>query len=156
MPDRVRHDAVGPLTCRSHRKLMPMFQFSINLKVAEKDVNPRQHVSYDRYLVFFQEARIAYLEKFGYDFDGAGSIGLIATEAHCAYKRELRLGDVIAVGCSVRDIQPKSFIMDFLITRNDQICAEGSATLLHFDYGHRKVIPFPDQFVETIKSYETL
>jgi len=133
-----------------------MFHFSIELTVKDNDVNPRQHVSYDKYFLFFQEARIAYFAKFGYNFDGTGRIGVIAADARCAYKKELRLGDVIEVKCSVGEMKPKSFIMGFLIFREDQICAEGSATFLAFDYGSGKVIPFPDQLVEAIKSYEGL
>lgn len=133
-----------------------MFHFSIELNVEEKDVNARKHVSYDKYFLFFQEVRVAYLATFGYNFDDADSIGMIATEAHCAYKKELRLGDVIEVKCRIRNLQPKSFVMEFLVCREDQICAEGSATLLYFDYENRNVTPFPAQFVEDIKSYEGL
>lgn len=135
---------------------MPLNPFSIVLKVAEADVNARQHVSYDKYFSYFQEARIAYLASFGYDFDGPTRIGLIATEARCAYRKELRIGDAIAVSCSVRDIQVKSFVMEFLIRRDDQLCAEGSATFLCFDYESRKVTPFPAALIEKINSFEGL
>ncbi|WP_419660077.1 conserved uncharacterized protein related to thioesterase [Desulfosarcina variabilis str. Montpellier] len=133
-----------------------MFRFSIELTVKEAHVNARQHVSYDKYLVFFQEARLAYLEMLGYHFDFGPKIGVIATEAHCAYKKELRLGDKITVGCRIREIRKKSFVAEFMILQHDQICAEGTVTLLHFDYENRKVVAFAPQFIEDVKAYEGL
>ena len=133
---------------------MTAYPFSLELNVQEKDVNARQHVSYDKYFVYFQDVRIAYLANLGYHLDGVTHIGLIAADAHCTYRKELRLGDVITAKCRIRHIQQKSFTMEFLIVRQDRICADGSATFLCFDYDQRKVIPFPDPLVEDIKRYE--
>ena len=135
---------------------MPMFPFSIELTVDDKDVNPRNHVSYDRYFVFFQAARIAYLGSLGHNFEGSTTVGLIAIDARCAYKKELRGGDVISVQCRVRELRPKSLLMDFLVCREDQICAEGSVTLLCYDYEHGKVTSLPTQLTEDITAYEGL
>jgi acyl-CoA thioester hydrolase len=133
-----------------------MAPFALELKIEDKDVNYRQHVSYDRYFAFFQEARIAYLAKLGHDLDGAPDVGLIATEARCAYKKELRLGDVITVQCRVQELRPKAVVMGFLVCQGDLICADGSVTLLCYDYAHRKVTWLPAPLVEDIKSYEGL
>ena len=135
---------------------MTVYPFSLVLTVQEKDVNARQHVSYDKYFVYFQDVRIAYLANLGHHLDGVTRIGLIAADAHCTYKKELRLGDVITAQCRIRDIQKKSFSMEFLIVREDWICADGSATFLCFDYDQRKVIPFPNPLVEDIKRYESI
>ena len=133
-----------------------MFHFSIQMTVEEKDVNARGHVSFDKYFVFFHETRIAYLASLGYNFDGAPRFGVIAADAHCTYKKELRPGDVITVECGIREIRQKSFIMAFMIFREDQTCAEGYGTFLYFDYENKKVTAFPDRFIADVRSYEGL
>jgi acyl-CoA thioester hydrolase len=135
---------------------MSMFRFSIKLTVKEADVNDRQHVSFDRYFVFFNEARIAYLAMLGYYFDAGPRSGVIAINAHCAYRKELRLGDEITVGCKIREIKKKSFVMEFVISMKDHPCAEGDAAFLYFDYENRKVTAFPPQFIEDVQSHEGL
>ena len=98
----------------SFKRLISMFHFSIDLTVAEEDVNYRNHASFDKYLVFFHKARIAYLAALGYHFDGKTiNPGVIATEAHCTYRKEIRLGDGITVECRIREIRQKSLVMEF-------------------------------------------
>ncbi|BBO90633.1 acyl-CoA thioesterase [Desulfosarcina ovata] len=91
-----------------------MFHFSVELTVGEQDVNYRNHASVNKYLVFFNKARIAYLAALGYDFDSETiNPGLIVAESHCYYKKELGLGAVITVKCRIREINQKSIVMEF-------------------------------------------
>ncbi len=131
-----------------------MFPFSISLTVAKEDVNRAQHVSFDKYFVFFHEARIAYFAKMGVDLESDAEFGSIIADARCTYKKELRIDDVVEVRCRCREIMEKSLVMEFLIASGDGVCAEGSLTVLCFDYRNRCVRPFPEDMINAIKDFE--
>ena len=135
---------------------MDPFRFAHNLRVQDAHVNIRQHVSYDQYFVLFQEARIGYMAQFGYQSKDSDGFGLIAAEARCVYKKELRQGDAISIGCRIRSLKPKAFEMEFQIVRKGEICATGETTYLCFNYAENKVAPFPDRFARCIRDHEGL
>lgn len=135
---------------------MSLFRFTIPIKVQEKDVNFRKHVAHEKYLLFFMEARFAYLSLLGITLTDIDGYGTIIAEARCSYKKELRLGDDIEVKCRISEIQPKAFVMDYHILKGGEICATGATTSLYFDYGEKKVAQLPDRFVRRVKAYEGL
>ena len=129
-------------------------RFSIQLKVRIDDLNFAQHVAHQNYFVFFQEARIAYLGRFGFsELDICGCAMLIA-EARCRYRRELFFGDRLSVACRVAQLNPKSFVMDYTIDRGGVLCAEGATTNLVVDPRRKRVVPLPDGFVAAVRAFE--
>jgi acyl-CoA thioesterase FadM len=133
---------------------MNTFRFKADVVVQEIHVNYRQHVSYDKYFVFFQEACLHYLAMFGYRFDDTDEFGVIAADARCVFKKELFQGDAITIGCRIRSMKPKAFEMEYKIVRGGDICATGETTYLCFDYTKNTVAPFPDWFVGRVKTHE--
>lgn len=133
---------------------MDPFRFKADLVVLQRHVNDRKHVSYDKYFVLFQEARIGYLALFGYRSNDSDGFGLIAAEARCTYKKELRQGDRIAIGCRVKALKPNAFVMEFQITRDGQVCATGDTTYLCFDYAANRVASFPERLIRCIRDHE--
>lgn len=133
---------------------MEDFGFEVNLVITHEHVNQRNHVSYDKYFVLFQEARLGYLALCDFLFDDSQGVGLIAAEAHCVYKKELRQGDHIAIGCRIRTLKPKAFEMEFQITRDGEVCAFGETTYFCYDYANRRVAPLPDVFVRRVRAHE--
>lgn len=133
---------------------MNNYKFTIPLKVRVSDLNYGNHVGYQNFFSFFQEARIAYLGQFGFtelDIDGSG---MIVAEANCKYKRELYLNDQIKVGCAVREVKSKMFVMDYQISKDDSVCAEGFTKNFCYDYATRAVSRLPEAFVQAITEYE--
>jgi YbgC/YbaW family acyl-CoA thioester hydrolase len=135
---------------------MKDFRFSIPLKVHIGDVNYGGHVGYQIYLTYFQEARIAYLKKFGCSELDIHGYGMIISEANCKYKRELFYEDEIHVKCGIGQLKSKAFIMEYRIEKGGDVCAIGSTTNLCYDYQKKKVVNLPLEFVEAIREYECL
>ena len=46
------------------------------------------------------------------------------------------------------------FTMDYRILKGDQVCALGYTTNLCFDYGSKKVVKLPLEFVTAVKTFE--
>ena len=135
---------------------MGKFKFSVPITVRIHDLNYGNHVGYQIYLVYFQEARVAYLKQFGFSEHDIGGFRMLISSAECRYKQELFLGNEIVVGCGVSRLKPKIFIMDYRISRADKICALGSTTQLCFDPAEEKVADVPPAFVTAVKAFEGL
>ncbi len=133
---------------------MDRFEFSISLTVRVSDLNYGNHVGYQNFFSYFQEARIAYLEKIGYSEMDIEGYGMIVGEANCKYKQELFLNDRIQIECGIREMKSKLFTMHYQISKEGVICAEGFTKNLCYDYQAKKVVRLPDRFIERIQSFE--
>ena len=129
-------------------------KFSIPLTVRSDDLNFAQHVAHQNYFIYFQEARIAYLQQFGFsELDICGCAMLIA-EASCRYLKELFFGERLSIGCRVVQLKPKVFVMGYTIGRGGVLCAEGATTNLVVDPRQKQVVPLPDGFVAAVRAFE--
>ena len=135
---------------------MTIFKFYTPMTVASQDVNQRNHVGYQHYFTYFQQARIAYLAQFGCTETDIFGYGLIITEANCRYKRELSLGDPIRVYCRVSEIKEKMMRMAYAIMIDQTVCAEGFTINLSYDYAAGKVVALPDGLVKAVGAFEKL
>lgn len=135
---------------------MTEFKFSIPLKVRIDDLNYGNHVGYQVYFVYFQQARIAYLNQFRFSEFDINGYGMIISEANCKYKQELLFGDDIIVKCKVTELRSKMFIMDYLVTKTDKVCALGFTNNMCFDYSNKKVVSLPQEFINKIKKFECM
>ena len=133
---------------------MEGFRFSIPMTVRVSDLNYGNHVGYERYLTFFQEARMGYLARLGCSELDLYGAGIIVSEVNCKYKRELNLGDEIEVGARISSIKPKLFKMEYEIWMDQECCAEGNTLSFCFDYQEKKVARFDKRFIEQVKALE--
>lgn len=133
---------------------MDGFRFVHSMTVRVNDLNYANHVGYQHYLTYFQEARLAYLNHLGFselDIDGCG---MMIAEAVCRYKRELFLNDAIEVGCRVSLLRSKGFRVEYAIARDGLLCAEGHTDCLCYDGGAKKVVKLPEVFRNAVAAFE--
>ena len=133
---------------------MEKLKFSIPITVRVHDLNYGNHVGYQNYLVYFQEARIAYLKQFGFSEGDIGGCRMLISSAECRYKKELYLGDEITVGCRVSQLKPKMFTMDYRIDRAGKTCALGTTTQVCVAPGEEKIAVLPPEFTAAVKAFE--
>lgn len=133
---------------------MKEFRLSIPITVRVGDINYGNHVGYQHYFLYFQEARILYLRRLGFSEMDIGGYGMIISAAECRYKLELRLGDEIRVQCRVDQVRSKLFTMDYRITLGEKTCALGTTTNHCFDYNKRHVVSLPETFVKAVREFE--
>ena len=134
---------------------MSDYKFSFPIHIRISDINYGNHVSYAFYLLYFQDARIAYLNNLGFSELNIGDgKGIIVSEVDCKYKRELLLGDEIDVKCKVSSMRSKGFEMEYLIERKGETCALGKIVILCFDYDNKKISALPETFVNKVKEFE--
>jgi acyl-CoA thioester hydrolase len=130
------------------------YKFSIPIIVRIADINYGNHVGYQHFFSYFQDARIAYLAQFGFSERDFGGFSMFVAEANCQYKRELLFGDSLLVHCRVSQIKKKSFLMTYQIEREGLICAVGATTNMCFDPHQKKVVQLPEAFIKAIETFE--
>jgi len=135
---------------------MSEYKFSIPVKVRIMDINYGNHVSYAYYFLYFHDARIEYFTNLGFSEMNLGGCGIIITEANCKYKKELILGDELIIKCKISNIRSKGFDMNYVIERDNVICAEGTTSILCFDYENKKAMGVPEIFLKAVKKFEEI
>lgn len=131
-------------------------RFSVLMRVRAYDLNYGNHVGYQNFFSFFQEARVAYLSGLGYTELDIEGFGMIVGEANCKYRRELFLNDAIEVTCAIRELKSKLFVMEYRILKGDEVCAEGFTKNFCYDYQKKKVSPLPEAFIKAVRQFEEI
>ena len=136
---------------------MENFNFTMPYTVRVADVNYGGHVSNAAVLSFFQDARIGYLAHLGQFSElDVGGCGLILPEAQVRYLAEMFLGEQLVIGARVTEVRNSSFVMTYRIERAGEPTAEGTTSLVAFDYRKRRPVRLPAEFRGALTAFERL
>lgn len=120
------------------------FTFSTTLVVRITDINYGGHLGNDALLSLLHEARVQYLQHYGYgELDIAGK-GLIIADAAIEYKGEGFRGDVLLIEVTAHDFTKYGFDIIYRVTNQEKLLIALAKTgMLCFDYSSRKVVSLP-------------
>jgi acyl-CoA thioester hydrolase len=121
----------------------------IQVEIRIGDINYGGHMGNDKSLLIFQDARIGFLESLGYSEKDIGDhTGIIMSEAHVFFKKEVFLHDRLTVDISVTEVTTSSFILHYCVRRlkDDTEVISGTTKLLAFNYDRHKVVRIPELF----------
>lgn len=103
------------------------FRFTTDVRVrfAETDAQGVAHNS--NYLVWFEIARIAYLEEFAGGYPALRETGLesFVLESHVRYKLPAHFDDRLKIHARVGELRGARFRFDYEVTRGDELIADG-------------------------------
>ena len=106
---------------------MEAFPFSTEIRVrfAETDAQGVAHNA--SYLVWFEIARVEYLERFagGYPSLRASGVEAFVTEAHVRYGAPARFDDRLALHARCGDVRGARFRFEYLVERDGERVADG-------------------------------
>ncbi len=129
------------------------FSFYTEIEIRISDINYGGHLGNDRYLSLFHDARIRYLNQFGYsEYDIGNNIGIIMAESHINYKAEAFLGDILDIGVRINEIGKVKFLMEYIIIRlsDNKTIATGYTKMGSFNYKSKKTAKIPQEFKEKL------
>ena len=115
-------------------------------KVRVGDINYGGHMGNDRSLLLFHDARLYFLEQYGFSEGDIGGPGLIMGEAHVFFKKEVFRGDELRLYVHISDLRGLSFEMHYTVLRDEEEVLHGSTKLIAFDYDLRKMVKIPEAF----------
>lgn len=129
------------------------FIFKTDIPLRISDINYGGHLGNDSVLSIFQEARIRFLNQFGYseiDIDGSS---IIMTDAAIQYKSQGYHGDILSVELAVDDFHKVGCDFFYRATNklNGNVIAIGKTGIAFFDYKKNKLTSVPEKFVQLIE-----
>ena len=106
---------------------MEGFRFSTDLRVRYAETDAQGVVHNAVYLVWFEIARIAYLDQFLGGYAGLVEGGMEATtvESHVRYLLGCRFDDRLRIWARASDLRGARFRFDYAIERDGEVVADG-------------------------------
>lgn len=133
-------------------------EFSISKEIRTRfvDLDLMGHLNNAVYFTLFEEGRFAYFERIrGMDFSPTSGFSFILAEIACQFLSPVQMGELLTVWTSVTSVGRKSFTIEYLITRQEQMpVARGKSVQVMYDYSSGKTIPIPDAILNQLKKLE--
>ena len=145
------------MTVRKHPEVLIGYAVVITVPIQWGDQDAFGHVNNTVPIRWFESARIAYMVQIGLGhLTDASGLGPILAAIQCDYRRQLHYPDTVHVGARVARIGRTSLIMEHAVysERLGEIAAEGSSTLVMFDYTVNKPRRMPDELRATVERIE--
>jgi acyl-CoA thioester hydrolase len=132
------------------------FNFTAIIPIRITDVNYGGHVGNDAVLSLIHEARMQFLNNFGFTEMNCGGAGLIMSDAAIEFKKEFFYGDILQVNVAASNFSKISF--DFFYRLEKQ--AKGKSTILAlaktgmvcYDYNLKKITSVPDKVKQLLQA----
>jgi acyl-CoA thioester hydrolase len=139
-----------------HCRLVHGFSFSTEVKVrfAETDAQGIAHNS--NYLVWFEVARVEYLERHAGGYQRLRELGLeaLVLESHVRYLQPARFDDRLTVHARCVDVKGARFRYEYAIERDGTVIADGWTAHATVDGTNLRPTRVPTWLIEAIASAE--
>ena len=137
--------------------LLSDFPDVVAVQVQWGDQDAFGHVNNTVFLRWFEIARISYVDRLGLSHDvSKGSFAPILAALTCNFRSQVTFPDRISVGTRVSRVGNRSLVMDHAIfsDRLQAIVADGTSTIVHFDYAAGKSAPLSEECRSKIAEIE--
>lgn len=118
------------------------------------DINYGNHVGNDAFVSIIHEARMQWLQQFGYTELNIEGIGLILADLAVEFKSEAFYGDTIEITISVGETSKVSFELFYQLSVNRNntpiILAFAKTGIVCYDYKIKKVVAIPEKLKEIL------
>ena len=141
----------------THQPLLAQFSVVISLPVLWGNQDAFGHVNNNAYFRWFESARVDYFQNIGLiDLFKAERTGPILASISCDYRRHLNFPDTVHVGVRATRIGRTSLGLEHAIVSQSQqaVAAQGSSTIVVFDYKVNKPHPVPPAIRQAIEVQE--
>lgn len=110
------------------------------------DLDARGHLNNVAFLQLVEAARQAFLREVdeGYDPTRPHSRDLILARNEIDYRAQASWDEDVTVELVPADVSDRSFDLGFRMSVGDRLVAEGSSTLVGFDYDNQEPATLPD------------
>ena len=130
------------------------FDIQIVIPVRITDINYGDHLGNDSVVSIIHEARMQFLQQYGFTELDIEGTGLIMSDIFVEYKNESFYKDVIDVNIASGDISKASFELFYRLSvlRNNQqiIIANAKTTMVCYDYDEKKVVSIPEKLKQIL------
>jgi acyl-CoA thioester hydrolase len=143
----------------SHPDFKPeQFHVLLDWPVQWADQDAFGHVNNVTYFRWFESARVDYFRHLGLaKLHGEADYGPILAHAACNFRRQIEFPDTVRIGTRATHIGRTSLKLEHALWRTPQelvLAADGSSTVVLFDYKNQRPIPVPDDVRRSIEQLE--
>ena len=121
--------------------------YIIPIRIA--DINYGNHVGNDAFVSIIHEARMQWLQQYGYTELQIEGIGLIMSDLALEFKNESFYGDIVEVRLGAAEISRVGFELYYQLfaKRNTEtiLLANAKTGMVCFDYDTNKVVSIPEK-----------
>jgi acyl-CoA thioester hydrolase len=133
-------------------ELPKQFPFATDIPVRISDINYNNHLGHDSIITMIHEARVRFLNSYGFtelDIDG---FGLVLTDLVVLYKAEVFYGEILTIEVTIQDYTKYGFDFIYRITNKETgtEVARAKTGVLIYDYEKRKVVGVPKRLRSAI------
>ena len=125
------------------------FSFRTEIQIRITDINYGGHVGNDTVLSIMHEARMQFLQNYGYAELGIAGVGLIMSDVAIEFKKELFYGDQVTVSVAAGEFGKFAFELYYLLEKKHAdskvVAAVAKTGMVCYDYGKKKMTPVPDE-----------
>ena len=121
------------------------------------DMDAFQHINNAVYFRYFEDARMAYLEKAKLiEYMDRTQIGPILASTRCDFRAPLTFPDTIQVATYVEKIELKRFTMKYIVysERLRKVAAEGEGLIVYYDYRNETSCEIPEAILSSIEAMQ--
>lgn len=125
---------------------MPAHRLPIQLRFSDTDA--QGHVNNASYARFLELARIELMRAVGVPLRS-----LILARLAIDFRRQLHFGDAVEVTTAVEAIGTSSIRLQQRVLTGDEVAAEATSVVVHFDYDEQRPRPVPDELRGRLAAY---
>ncbi|WP_152654783.1 thioesterase family protein [Oceanobacillus sp. CFH 90083] len=110
------------------------FSFYVPISIRFSETDMYGHVNNISPFIYFEEARIAYLNSIGFlSKDMRQKDGIVVADLQCNYLKELYFGDIIRVYVKTASVGTTSFDIHYKVMKEDEIVLTARGRLVYMD-----------------------
>ncbi|HSQ54822.1 MAG TPA: thioesterase family protein [Gemmata sp.] len=132
------------------------FPIVVELDVAWGEMDSFAHVNNVVYFRYFENSRIRYLDRVGFDTIEENGIGPILHSTSARFRKPLTYPDHLFVGARVKEMQADRVTFEYrLVSQNlNAVAAEGEAIIVSYDYRKETKCPIQAEVRKKIEELE--
>lgn len=132
------------------------FNYSTNIPVRITDINYGGHVGNDTILSILHEARVQFLNNYGYSELSCGGAGLIMSDVGIEFKSELFYGDTIIASVTASEFSKVGFDIYYKLEKQvdgkKTIIALAKTGMVCYDYANKKIAAVPGEVKDKLSA----
>lgn len=132
------------------------FHFSTDVRVRFAETDAQGVVHNSNYLVWFEIARVAYLEKFtgGYPALRSQGVESLVLESHVRYRKPAHFDDRLTIHARIGELRGARFRFDYEVERAGDLLADGWTSHACVDAKTLRPTRIPAALAEAIRAAE--
>jgi acyl-CoA thioester hydrolase len=136
---------------------MDGFRFSTEVRVRFAETDAQGVVHNSNYLVWFEIARIAYLEEYAGGYPALRETGLesFVLESHVRYRLPAHFDDRLQIHARIGEVRGARFRFDYSVSRNGEVIADGWTSHAVVDAGTLRPTRIPQALADAISRAES-